>query len=177
VVLILISLNPAMAGDAPSLEYQVKGACLIKFGMFVEWSAATNASADKSPFLIGILGDDPFGKTFDDAVAKEKVKGRQVMVKRGASAAELRDCQIVFIAGLESDHLSAALAVFSTNGVLTVSDAPGFARNGGVVGFFKDGGKVRFEINTTMADKAGLKVSSKLLQVSRIVADGGSNHG
>lgn len=175
--LILISLNVAIAGDAPSLEYQVKGACLIKFGMFVEWPAATNASTDKSPFLIGILGDDPFGKAFDDAVAKEKVNGRQVVVKRSKAVAELRDCQIVFIAGLESDRLSAALTEFSTNGVLTVSDTPGFARNGGVVGFFKDAGKVRFEINTEIAGQSGLKVSSKLLQVGRVVPSGKPDHG
>lgn len=175
--LVFLSINIAVAAAAPSLEYQVKGACLIKFGMFVDWPSAADGSAEKAPFVIGILGNDPFGKSFDEAVAKEKVNGRQVVVKRSKSASELLDCQVVFIASSETDRLLAALATFSTNGVLTVGDAPGFARNGGMVGFFKEGGKVRFEINTAMADRSGLKVSSKLLQVGRIVTDGKPNHG
>lgn len=179
--LVFLSSTSAIAVDARALEYQVKGACLVKFGMFVEWPAATQNSSGKSSFVIGILGDDPFGKSFDEAVAKEKVNGRQVLVKRGRSAAELLDCQIVFISYSELERVSAALAIFSTNGVLTVSDAPTFARNGGMVGFFKeatkDGIKVRFEINTEIAGQSGLKVSSKLLQVGRVVTSGKPDHG
>lgn len=177
VMAVFLSMDSAVAGEAPSLEYQVKGACLIKFGMFVEWPAAPNVSASKPPFIIGILGEDPFGKTFDEAVTKEKVNGRQVVIKRSKTASELLDCQIVFIAASETNRLMAVFATLSTNGVLTVSDAPGFARNGGIVGFFKEDGKVRFEINSAVADLHGLKVSSKLLQVGRIVADGKSNQG
>lgn len=179
VALFSLSINVAVAAAAPSLEYQVKGACLIKFGMFVEWPVAPNGSADKSPFVIGILGNDPFGKTFDEAVAKEKVNGRHVMVKRGKSAAELLDCQIVFISFPELDRVRAAITQFATNGVLTVSDAPGFAGMGGMVGFIKEaskeGVKVRFEINSEIAGQSGLKLSSKLLQVGRIVTNGKSN--
>lgn len=165
------------AADAPSLEYQVKGACLIKFGMFVEWPTVPNGLPDKSPFIIGILGDDPFGKSFDESVAKEKVNGRQVVVRRAKSAAELQGCQIVFIASSETDRLSAALETISTNRVLTVSDVPRFAGSGGMVGFFKEGGKVRFEINTAIAERSGLKVSSKLLQVGRVVTAGQPDRG
>ena len=181
VALVFLSSDFALAGDASSLEFQVKGACLVKFGMFVEWPPAANGSADKSPFVIGILGNDPFGKLFDDSVAKEKVNGRQVLVKRGNSAAELLDCQIVFISYPEMDRVKAAITQFATHGVLTVSDAPGFARMGGMVGFIREAGKegvkVRFEINTEIAGQSGLKLSSKLLQVGRVVTSGKPDHG
>ena len=98
------------------------------------------------------------------------------MVKRAATAEELRECQIVFISAKETEGLVAALSQLSTNGVLTVGESPGFARNGGMVGLIKEGGKVRFEINTAVAEKSGLKVSSKLLQVGKVVTGESSKH-
>jgi hypothetical protein len=172
----LLSAN-LLASDTPSLEHQVKGAFLIKFGLFVEWPQARTDSGGYAPFVIGILGNDPFGSSFDEAVKKEKVGGRSVVVKRAATAEELRECQIVFISASETEGLVAALSQLSTNGVLTVGESPGFARNGGMVGFIKEGGRVRFEINTVVTEKSGLKVSSKLLQVGKVVADGKSSHG
>ena len=166
-----------LAADAPSLEHQVKGAFLIKFGLFVEWPQARPDSGGDAPFVIGILGNDPFGSSFDEAVKKEKVGGRSVVVKRAATAEDLHDCQIVFISASETEGLVAALSQLSTNGVLTVGESPGFARNGGMVGFIKEGGKVRFEINTVVAEKSGLKVSSKLLQVGKVVTGESSKHG
>ena len=145
--------------------------------MFVDWPATKQGSDENAPFVIGILGDDPFGKSFDEAATKEKVNGRQVAVKRAVTAAELSECQIVFVSSSEMDRASGALSQLSTNGVLTVGDSPGFARNGGMVGFIKENGKVRFEINTIVAEKSGLKMSSKLLQVGKVVTEGKSNHG
>jgi hypothetical protein len=173
----LLALNTLLAEEAPSLEYQVKGAFLIKFGMFVEWPESKQGSGDKAPFVIGILGRDPFGTLFDEAVKKEKVNGRQVKVKRGVTAVELYECQIVFVSSGEMELMSGALSQLSTNGVLTVGDSHNFARNGGMVGFIKEGGKVRFEINTAVAEKSGLKMSSKLLQVGKVVTGGKTNHG
>ena len=148
----------------------MKGAFLVKFGMFVEWSSNAPTGGDKGVFMIGILGADPFGSRYDELVSKEKVGGRHIQIKRGQTPAELSECQIVFISTSESARLPTVLAEFTGKGVLTVSDEPGFASRGGMIGFIKESGKVRFEINTRAAEQAGLKVSSKLLQVGKRVS-------
>ncbi len=45
---------------APS-EYQVKAVFLFNFGQFVEWPKDA-FDTPQAPFVIGILGDDPFGQ-------------------------------------------------------------------------------------------------------------------
>src|SRR5437867_1187382 len=58
------------AQTAPPKEYQVKAVFLFNFAQFVEWPPAAFAD-DKSPIVIGILGDDPFGAYLDEVVRAE----------------------------------------------------------------------------------------------------------
>jgi len=54
-------------------------------------------------------------------------------------------------------------------GVLTVGEGEAFAHAGGVIAFVIENRRVRFDINQTAADSAGLQLSSKLLSVARLV--------
>lgn len=174
VVLLLLFLALGIqAEDAPVLEYQVKGAFLVKFGAFVEWPVGATDLTQNGEFNIGILGSDPFGKNLDDAVRTETVKGKNVRVLRGRELSELADCQIIFIPRSETGRLQEILKALSGRPVLTVGEDPGFAVAGGMINFFKENGKVRFEINPRAAEEAGLKLSAKLLQVGKLVAPAG----
>lgn len=173
VVMLAFGLTALVAqADDRAVEYKVKSAFLVKFGMFVEWPGHVFSTAPDQ-FTIGILGEDPFGTGFDEAVKKEKVAGRTIRILRSREAGELKSCQIVFIAASESARLSEWLTELSGRGILTVADEFGFAGRGGMIGFIKEDGKVRFEINLAAAEQAGLKISSKLLQVGRRVGGPG----
>jgi len=52
---------------------------------------------------------------------------------------------------------------------LTVSDLDKFTSLGGCVGLHKEDKRIHFEVNLTALDTAGLKLSSKLLKLARIV--------
>lgn len=173
-VLILgLGVLPLRADDKPALEVQVKAAFLAKFAMFVEWpAAATNA-----PFVIGILGKDPFGDFLDAAAKREFANRRGIEIRRSDDLNKLAGCQIVFISTSESARLSSHLAGLAGQPVLTVGDESNFAGRGGMIGFIKEAGMVRFEINTRAAELAGLKLSAKLLQVGKIVTVESSPHG
>jgi hypothetical protein len=167
-VLLIGWASPAGAQESRKLEYEVKAACLVKFGIFVDWTTnKTATAANPRPFVIGILGADPFGADFDAAVQKEKIGGRPVQLRRAQSPADLDDCQMVFISSSEEATLAKWFTYFKGKGVLTVGESPGFAASGGMIGFVKVDGKVRFEINSSVAEKSGLRVSAKLLQLSR----------
>ncbi len=173
-VLILgLGVLPLRADDKPALEVQVKAAFLAKFAMFVEWPAAPT----NTPFVIGILGKDPFGDFLDAAAKREFANRRGIEIRRSDDLNKLAGCQIVFISASESARLSAHLAGLAGQPVLTVGDESNFAGRGGMIGFIKEAGMVRFEINTRAAELAGLKLSAKLLQVGKIVTVESSPHG
>ena len=72
--LALLLLACALAGAAaPVSEYQLKAVFLFNFAQFVEWPAAAFPRAN-APFVIGVLGKDPFGASLDDVVRGESVE-------------------------------------------------------------------------------------------------------
>jgi hypothetical protein len=150
------------------LEYQVKGAFLVKFAMFVEWPAKTFPDA-RTPITIGLLGEDPFGTEFETALKNELANGRPFSLKRFKSPQELSDCQMLFVSASESGRLPEILVATRNKAVLVVGDHERFAHQGGMVNFIKEGNKVRFEVNTVAIEASGLKISAKLLQVAKPV--------
>ncbi|MBA3683688.1 MAG: YfiR family protein [Planctomycetes bacterium] len=158
----------AGAADAPTREYLVKAAFLFNFTQFVEWPAAAFPD-DAAPIRLGILGEDPFGRAIDDTVQGETVRNRPLVVVRSRRADELKDCHLVFVARSERSRLDEVAEAFDQAPVLTVSDCDGFTRLGGMIGFFLDGAKVRFEINPSEALSHGLKLSAQLLSLGRLV--------
>ena len=170
-VLVLLGLlllpMVARAQESRELEYEVKAAFLLKFAMFVQWPTNALAPDPRVPLVVGILGEDPFGAEFDQAIKTATVTGRIVQIRRARQVTELLDCQIVFICASEAPRYAELIAAFNARPILTVADEAGFASHGGMIGFFKEAGKVRFEINPPAIDRVGLKASSKLLQVGR----------
>jgi YfiR/HmsC-like len=172
---LLFSFTPGMAlAQSPaSKEYQLKAAFLFNFVQFVEWPSNTFANAEQ-PFRIGILGEDPFGKSLDETVQGESVQKRKLIIVRSRQLDDLQGCQVVFISKSEKGQMTEILAKLGALKMLTVSEVPGFANRGGVINFFVENNKVRFEINPTTAQSEGLKISSQLLSVGKIVE---TNHG
>lgn len=152
--------RPASAQRAE--EYQVKAAFLQSFARFVEWPAPLLASE----FRICILGDDPFGHWIDDATAGARAKDRPVVVRRVRQVAEVTGCQTVFISASEASRVRELLERLDRVPVLTVSDLPRFAEQGGMLGFAVVSGRVRFVANPAAALAAGLQLTSELLRVA-----------
>jgi hypothetical protein len=154
--------------QAQSKEYQVKAAFLYNFAQFALWPATafTNTS---EPFQIGVLGDNPFGKSLEEIVRGETIQGRQIVIVQSSHVEKLTDCQILFVSKSEAAHLNDVFTKLDSKPVLTVSEDPAFISHGGVINFYREGAKVRFEINPDAASKNGLKLSSELLRVGKII--------
>jgi hypothetical protein len=159
------------AAEEP-LEYQVKAAFLLNFTKFIEWPV-TAFNSPVSPVSICVFGDDPFGNTLDQIVAGEMVNGRRVTVQRIKRPPPPQTCQILFVGGtdLAGGTNKEALKILPSlgPGVLTVGEGAPFARNAGMIGFVMEDRRVRFDINQTAVERAGFKISSKLLSVARAV--------
>jgi len=169
-VLSMASLGVARAQDE-SKEYQLKAAFLFNFAQFVKWPADSFNSTD-APFSIGILGDDPFGAALEETIRGESIDNHRLTVVRGQSIGDLKDCQMIFVSRSEEGHVGEILSQLNSKPVLTVSEVDSFAREGGVIDFYLSSGKVRFEINPQSAQRCGLKISSQLLSLGKIVKSG-----
>jgi hypothetical protein len=168
-VFLITGLGLAQLAAAATAEYRLKAAFLFKFATYVRWPASTDAATDK-PFVIGIIGSDPFGSALDDVVRPQKVQGRPIAIRRLNRPEEALNCHLVFVSASEETNLTRILAFLRGAPVLTVSDLDRFAENGGMIGLITtEDNRIRFDINNAAVERAGLKASSQLLQLARIV--------
>ncbi len=169
---ICILLPPAQAApDNKPTQYEVEAAYLFDFGKFIAWPGARS----DAPFLICVLGQDPFGQVLDHTVSGEKLSGRQVQDRRITRPQDATGCSILYISSSETARLSKILSTVQGAPVLTVSDIPDFVQQGGMIQFVLREGRVRFQVNLEPAQSNGLSMSSELLKVAVEVRRGGGN--
>ena len=161
-VALTFGISLASAAHAETdFETKVKAAYLYQLTKFVDWP---NLPPDS--IRICVVGNDPVGGMLGE-LSNRQVKERPLKIEVNA-AIDLAICQVLFISRSER-RWENILGRLSGTSVLTVSDQDGFAQNGGVVGFYSEGGKIKLEINPAAARNANLKISSKLMELSRTV--------
>lgn len=150
-------------------EQEIKAGFIYNFALFVEWPAAA-FKAPASPLTVCIAGDRETLKAFEQLKTKN-IKERPISVCQQDAAATGGPCHIVYITAKEKPAAAELLNRVSGPGVLTIGDAEAFSRLGGIIGFYRVDNKLRFEINVDAAQRAGLKLSSQLLKLAKIVTD------
>jgi|HubBroStandDraft_5_1064220.scaffolds.fasta_scaffold50469_2 hypothetical protein len=168
---LVVCATPSSAQNSSSTEYQLKAAFLFNFAKFIDWPPESFESP-QSPFSICVIGKDPFGRAIDDELQGKSIGSRSVAVQRMRDAASARHCQIVFVGAMEDRSPAGIIEALRGTNVLLVGESGGFATSGGTIQFTLEENHVRFLINTDAADRAGLKFSSKLLALAKIVHDG-----
>ncbi len=152
--------------SAPT-EYEVKAVFVLNFARFVAWPAQAFTNAAQ-PFVIGVLGNDPFGPQLDDAVRGEQAEGHPLVVRRFQDVADVGNCQILFIDQSQAAQLPHILAALDHRSTLTVTDMQGASRRGVMIQFDTINHHIRLRINPDSARAAGLTISSTLLQLAQI---------
>ncbi len=166
------ALAVTKAHAAPSVEYEVKAAFVHNFAKFIEWPNEAFES-ENSSFRIGILGSGLINKSLMNLNGKE-VQKRYLEVSMVEDINKVSGYHIIFVNPSQKKWSEAILGSLKGTGILSIGDMTGFAKKGGVINFYLESGKVRFEINDCSAHKENLKVSSQLLRLARIVCS--QNH-
>jgi YfiR/HmsC-like len=166
--LVLAATPFLRAQSSKPTDYDVKAAYLYNFGHFVEWPVNVTTAKNES-FTVCVLGQDPFGPVLDAALVGETIAGKRVAAKRISTPQESGNCQILFMASAEEGRIKQIMETLNKQAVLTVSDMPRFSQRGGMIQFVLEGNRVRFEVNLTAVQQAGLSLSSDLLKVAAAV--------
>ena len=155
--------------DKPALtDYQVKAAFLFNFGKFVEWPGL-EFSPGTAPLVVGVLGEDPFGPMLDRTLQGKTINGHPLILKRFQHGADPAGCHVLFISASEKEGMTEMVRALAGRSVLLVSETESFLECGGMINFYIESNSVKFAINIESTQRAGLRISSKLLSVAKVV--------
>ncbi|MES1262014.1 MAG: YfiR family protein, partial [Acidobacteriota bacterium] len=168
---LFVILGCLVAGSPDEMidEYKVKAAFIFNFAKFVQWPAASFQNA-KQPTAICVLGQDPFGGWLTSTLAGRDIEGRPFTVRNLTGARQVAGCHVLFMGSSEDRRLPAVLAEIRTPGTLTIGESSAALDSGVMIVFRLEGGKIRFDINLDAAERADLRISSRLLSLARSVA-------
>ena len=164
---LLAAAGPRLAAQAVPLP-DLKAAFVANFAKFTEWPAGP---ADRS-FTFCVTGDAAVATALKDLV--EKHNFAVVNLSPLASDDALRNCQVLYLGGVDEKRMAQMLAAVGGAPVFTVGDAEHFAERGGVAQLILEKDRMRFAINTDAVQRAHLQLSAKLLTLAVIVKDGGN---
>lgn len=147
-----------------ALEAEVKATYLYNFIQFVEWPQ--DVWAEGSEFELCVVGSDRLGAALEPFDG-ERVDGHTIRVRRLNAAKDVATtaCKVVFLARRAGDS-GQLLRQVPGRGVLTVGEAADFTKVGGMINLYEVRGRLHFGINDRAARRAGLTVSSRLLQLA-----------
>ena len=150
-------------------EYQIKAVFLEQFTRFIEWPDSSAVSDTSAPFIVAVIGENPFGSILEKTYTKRKIKHKKVEIRTISTPDEIADCHLLFISSSNKKNLPEILSRTRNKPILTVGDTEGFAQEKVLINFYLSGKKVKFEINEKAVHESGLVVSYMLLGLARIV--------
>jgi hypothetical protein len=146
----------------------VKAVFLLNFLSFAEWPAAKLPAAP-ARVTIAILGDPSFAAVVEKSADGRTINGRPITVLAIDTPEQAAAAHLVFIASSQARRLPVVLRAIADTPVLTVGDTDGFARDGVAINLYTFANRVRIEVNSTAAARAGIKLSANLMRLARIV--------
>lgn len=169
VVLVLTApiAEPAL-GNSVTTEDKIKAAFVFNFIKFVSWPDKTFDSAD-APIQLCVWGTNALEGALESLRSKT-AKNRKIQVLYTQKAGDALGCHLLFIARHNATTLRDIIDQTSEKNILTISDIKGFAQSGGIIGLFRSEDQMRFAINVDAARRSGLRITSQLLKLAKIVS-------
>lgn len=156
----------SVRGDSLT-EYGVKAGFVYNFAKFVEWPDSVFAVA-AAPLRLCILGKAPLDGRLQ-LLAQRQAQGHVIEVTDNPSPRDWRNCQMLYLGEDQALRMKTLQSALAHTPVLTISDIPNFAQQGGMIELYIEEGRVRFAINLAIAQQAGLKLDAQILRMAKIV--------
>lgn len=152
--------------EAIDRQSQFMAVYLLHFSNFIEWP--DTSFQNKEDFNICIDGVTEVNKYIHE-IEGENVKGKKIKIKPAISGADIQDCQILFVSRSGGFKLNRIKEQLQNKSILLVSDRQNFIHDGGMIEYYIEDNKLRIAISIDAARQKGLKISSKLLRIAKII--------
>lgn len=143
-------------------EYEVKAGFVLNFLRFTNFPDSAHRLT-----LCVAGGEIPF--TAFSRLEAQTVDSAKIQVRRLNGISVDEACRVLFVAGSDSDREKSLFARLSGRSVFTIGESDDFNRIGGIIRFYFEGNKIRFEVNLRTAEEAKLEISSRVLRLGRVV--------
>ena len=169
-LLLLATLLFCVRAEAQSAmsESQVKAMFVYNFLKFVEWPVDSSVGA-KDQFVVIIIGEGATADATEHFLEAKMIGERPLVVRRIRWDQSVAGARAAFVLERDTKRLHRVLGAAAAAGVLTIGEGESFTTQGGVIGLLVEDRKVRFDVDTTAAQVARLRVSSKLLALTHAV--------
>lgn len=165
IVISLLQCAPSAAQADDTAADRIRAAYVLKFLEYVEWPERLFSDA-AAPYVIGVTGSDYVANELARLAPTRTSGGRPIVIRRIGNTAPPGELHALYIG--RDDRTNGARLVKSYAGkpVLVITDDDATATEGSIINFVTLEGRVRFEISLSAAERAGLKLSSRLLSVA-----------
>ena len=160
-LVLLLQAPWAWAGDE---ERKLEAVFIGRFASYIEWPAKL-----RDRFVITLLDDNPFGTLLDDLYRDKRIHNKPIELRYANRLEQVGETDALFITLASSAARAAAIDHAQRNGILTISEAKGFAESGGIIQLDFVEQKARIKINHAAALKSGLRIGAPLLSIATVL--------
>jgi hypothetical protein len=163
VLTLLLALTGPSVWAQSASEAAVKAGFVFNFIKFAQWPAGRDG-AGTSIRLCAASPQPLEGQLL--LLNGRTAGGRVIDVRTGVPPAEWRQCDALFLGDTDAERLPMLGSRLAGAPVLTVGDLPGFVEAGGMIGLRVESNRVRFDVNLSSAQAAGLVLNSQMLKLA-----------
>jgi hypothetical protein len=162
------AVSEALAGPGSAREDELKAAYVYNFAKFTRWPGAGDAGVP-NPLVIGVLGDERVAQSIAALARGRTVGGSAIEVRSFGPNDVPTTLHIVYVGDSQDESMHRLASMLFQPGRLTIGETESFTQHGGIIRLFVESDRLRFEIDNSHAQKAGLTLSSQLLMLARKV--------
>lgn len=144
-------------------ERAVRAAYVYNLLQYVDWPD------QKSDLSIGFEGDPATGEILRTLLNGRLSNAHRVRVVLFPTSQELRSCSLLYVSDGTGSEARQALDSLHGQSVLTVGENDAFAKDGGMVALINTGDHISIEVNLDATQRAGIRISSRVLNLAVIV--------
>lgn len=148
----------------PTPEFQSKAARLARFAQVTNWPA--NKLPRESPLVIGVFGNDLVCDYLREALGGRRLRGREVIVKRGLAVQEVLSCHVIFIGSREQDVYRDVLRKAIGEPILTIGESDTFLDRGGIITMAMINGSAQFTFDSSNLKRSRLEIDPETLALA-----------
>jgi hypothetical protein len=165
------AFSPSTVGGETRDERAVRAAYVYNLIRYVEWPS------QGKELTIGLAGDAATGDVMEKLLNGRTSDGQTIRVVRTPSDEEAQKCSVLYVADTPAAGLTVemrktldrTLERVKGKSVLTVGETEEFARAGGMIALVNSGDHIQIEVNLEAAQSAGIRISSRVLNLATIV--------
>jgi hypothetical protein len=164
-----VSVLIARTDAGPVHESELESAFILNFIKYIEWPLK---KFPKELFRISIYKSPSIQNHLEHLSSKQTVRGTPISIMRYDEVESIpEDSQIVYIDSENPQVILKIVKKFSNHPVLLISKGAGYSKLGIMINFYIQDKHVKFEINNTAAEEVKLKISSTLLNISKVIEE------